>query len=107
VLVALHSRELTGARQRIAMLIPGVLGPLAILLVECRRGSAGFRLEALLAVLVLALTAFAAARILPGRRLLPHWGLVGDIIHWAAAISIIPLAMSVAGAYARVRGMWS
>jgi type VII secretion integral membrane protein EccD len=107
VLVLLHSRELTGARQRGAMLAPGVLGPLALVLVECRAGSGGFRLGVLLGLLMLALVACAAARALPGRRLLPHWGLAGDITHWAAAAAIVPLALSAAGTFTLVRGLWS
>ena len=105
VLVLLHSRELLGARQRVAMLAPGVLGPLMLTLAEYRERPGGFRLAVLLGLLVLGLLACVAARTLPGRRLLPHWGLVGDITHWVAAGAIIPLTLSVAGAYTLVRGL--
>jgi type VII secretion integral membrane protein EccD len=107
VLVLLHSRELVGARQRVAMLAPGVLGPLALILIECQAGSAGFRLTALLCLLALALLGCAAARVLPGRRLLPHWGLAGDIAHWVTAAAIIPLALSATGTFTLVQGLWS
>ena len=107
VLVLLHSRELVGARQRVAMLAPGVLGPLALVLIGCREGSAGFRLAVLLGLVMLGLLACVLARVLPGRRLLPHWGLAGDITHWLAAAAIIPLALSVTGAFTLVRGLWS
>jgi hypothetical protein len=103
----LHSRELVSARQRIAMLAPGVIGPLVLILVQCGGRSAGFRLAVLVSLLVLALLACAAARVLPGRRLLPHWGLAGDITHWVAAGAVVPLALSVTGAYTLVRGLWS
>jgi type VII secretion integral membrane protein EccD len=103
-LVLLHSRELVGARQRVAMLAPGVIGPLALILVDCRRHPGGLRLAVLLGLLLLALLACVAAKVLPGRRLLPHWGLIGDITHWVAAAAIIPLALSVAGVFALVRG---
>ena len=107
VLVLLHSRELVSARQRVAMLAPGVLGPLALILTDCRTGSAGTRLTVLLCLLVLAALACVAARVLPGRRLLPHWGLAGDITHWVTAAAIIPLALSATGTYTLVRGLWS
>jgi hypothetical protein len=78
-----------------------------LILIECRERSAGFRLAVLLVLLVAALLACAAAEVLPGRRLLPHWGLVGDITHWAAAAAIIPLVLSVAGAFTLVQGLLS
>ncbi len=104
VLVLLHSRELVGARQRVAMLAPGVIGLLALVLVHCQQRPGGLRLLVLICFLLLALLACVAARVLPGRRLLPHWGLVGDITHWVAAAAIISLALSVAGVFALVRG---
>jgi len=107
VLVLLHSRELLGARQRVAMLAPGVIGPLTLILVAYGQRPGGFRLAVLLGLFVLGLAACAAARVLPGRRLLPHWGLAGDITHWVAAAAIVPLALSVTGTYALVRELWS
>jgi len=106
VLLLLHSRELLGVRQRVAMLAPGVLGLLLLVLVECLHGSVGFRLAVLVLAVLAALGACAVARTLPGRRLLPHWGLAGDIAHWATAAAIIPFALSVTGLYSWVRGLW-
>jgi hypothetical protein len=45
--------------------------------------------------------------VLPGRRLLPHWGLAGVITHWVAAAAVVPLALSVTGTFTLVRGLWS
>jgi len=64
-------------------------------------------LAVLLGLVMLGLLACVLARVLPGRRLLPHWGLAGDITHWLAAAAIIPLALSVTGAFTLVRGLWS
>ena len=107
VLVLLHSRELVGARQRLAMLAPGVLGLAALLLVKAVQSGPQGRFLVLGAAFVLALAGAAAARMLPGRKLLPHWGLAGDISHWVVATAVIPLALSVAGGYSRARGLWS
>jgi type VII secretion integral membrane protein EccD len=107
VLVMLHSRELVGARQRLAMLAPGALG-LAVLLFAAavEHGPQG-RFLVLAAASALALACAVASRTMPGRRLLPHWGLAGDVGHWVVAGAIIPLALAVAGAYTRARGLWS
>ncbi len=104
VLVLLHSRELVGARQRVAMLAPGGVGPLVLVLVGCQRHPGVLRPVVLVSLLLLGLLACGAAGGLPGRRLLPHWGLAGDIAHWVAAAAIIPLALSVAGVFALARG---
>jgi type VII secretion integral membrane protein EccD len=107
LMVLLHSRELVGVWQRLVTAASGVLGLLALVADQCAGRSAGFRLLVVLLLVLVALLACVAARVLPGRRLLPHWGYAGDIAHWLAAAAVIPLALSVAGVYGRVRGVWS
>jgi type VII secretion integral membrane protein EccD len=102
----LLARELLSARQRLAMLVPGVLGPAAALVAGVLRMTPPARTAVLVLILALGLLACLAARMMPGRRMLPHWGLAGDIAHWLVAASVLPLALGVIGVYARVRGAW-
>jgi hypothetical protein len=106
VLMLLHARELISARQRYATLaIMGVgLATLGLPVVPTLNPSwqmvvfAGLAWGAVLAGVI--------ARWLPGRKLLPRWGLAGDIAHWIVAASILPLAIAATGLYGRVRGAW-
>ncbi|MFY1632208.1 type VII secretion integral membrane protein EccD [Solwaraspora sp. WMMB335] len=106
ILILLHSRELVAARQRIATFVAGVTGPVALLIGTCLGLAPGWRLTVFWALIWATVLACVLARRLPRQRLLPRWGLLGDITHWVVAASILPLAIAVAGLYARVRGLW-
>jgi type VII secretion integral membrane protein EccD len=41
-----------------------------------------------------------------GRRLTPYWGRFGDVLEGAVLLSVIPLAIGVAGAYTRMQGLF-
>ena len=41
----------------------------------------------------------------PGRRLVPHWGRTGEVIHTLIAISLIPLLLQVLGLFPYLRGL--
>jgi hypothetical protein len=58
-------------------------------------------------LLVVAGLLLAVARILPGRRVLPHWGRIADLSHTATAIAVVPLVLAVVGVYARARSGWA
>jgi hypothetical protein len=42
---------------------------------------------------------FALERSLPERRMLPHWGRVGDLLHTLTAAALIPAVLWLAGLY--------
>ena len=100
-LLLLHTRELRGTRHRLATLAPGVVGAVAVLWSVTATPERRPLALAGLAVLVAALAGLT--RVLPGRRLLPHWGRLADLLHTAAAIAVVPLALAVLDLYALVR----
>ena len=59
-----------------------------------------------LVVLIVAGLLLSVAHVLPGRRMLPHWGRIADLAHTGTAIAVIPLVLSAVGVYARARAGW-
>jgi len=98
-LLLLHARELTGLWHRLAALAPAVVA-LVMLVIGWAAGLAPLgELGVLIGLLALAGFAVAGAQLLPGRRLVPRWGRVGDILQWLCALAVVPLLLSVAGVY--------
>ncbi|MER5352512.1 type VII secretion integral membrane protein EccD [Kitasatospora sp. NPDC002551] len=105
LLLLLHARDIGGIRQRLAVLLPGVLG-LTLLAVRFGLDGGPVARLVLFAVLLLLATGLAVvAWTIPGRRLLPYWGRAGDMAHTLAAIALLPLALQVLGFYRTMRGM--
>jgi type VII secretion integral membrane protein EccD len=98
-LVLLYSRALNGVWQRLSLLAAGLAGVVAVTVHAAAAWSPVTRLV-LAGVLVAGLVAvLAAVRTLPGRRLMPVWGRIGDLALGAAAIGLVPLAGAVTGLY--------
>ncbi|MDU0293850.1 type VII secretion integral membrane protein EccD [Saccharothrix longispora] len=103
LLLLLHSRELPGSRHRLSALVPALVGPAVLVCAWVPRlGPAGW-VALLCGLVLLAAAAVAGARVLPGRRLVPRWGRWGDLAHWACALAVVPLVLSLAGAYGAIR----
>ncbi|MER5767842.1 type VII secretion integral membrane protein EccD [Streptomyces sp. NPDC001985] len=96
----LRARVLTGAGQRIALLVPAVLGCAAGVV-----GAAGELTPVLRPVgpvpllVVVAGLLLAAARVLPGRRLVPYWGRAAEIGELLIGVSMLPVLLAVLGTY--------
>ncbi|MGW2548379.1 type VII secretion integral membrane protein EccD, partial [Kitasatospora sp. NPDC001574] len=104
-LLLLHARDIGSIRQRLAVLLPGVLG---LTLLAARIGLDSDRTGRLVLFAVLLLAALGLAVVawtVPGRRLLPYWGRAGDLTHSLAAIALLPLALQVLGFYRTMRGL--
>jgi hypothetical protein len=107
LLLALHARDLLGVLARLGVLLPGVIGFGAILAGRTLDAPATDRPIALVVLLGVVAVLVALSRVLPGHRMMPHWGRIGDLTQSAAAMAIIPLVPAVIGLYAKVRAGWS
>jgi ESX secretion system protein EccD len=102
----LRARHFAGAAQRIWLLATGLvdLG----LAVWGFTGQLPPSLLVLLPVLLLVaagVSTWWAVR-MAGRRLTPYWGRFGDVVEVIVLLSVIPLAIGVAGAYTRMQGLF-
>jgi len=101
----IRSRGLRSAWQRLATILPAVLG-LALLTTGLAAGAAWpAPAGATVAALGAAALAAALAHAMPGRRLLPYWGRLADIAEYAAAIAVLPLTLGVLGAFGWARAL--
>lgn len=105
VLLLLHSRHFGSLWQRLAMAVPGVYG----LALAATLTAVGFALPARLTLAAALLAAGAvsavAAWTVPGRRLVPYWGRIGDVLHTLTAVVLVPLTILVAGIYQQLRAI--
>jgi hypothetical protein len=83
----------------------GVVGLVALAEREVAGRSPADRLVILGVALAVGLVLAVVAWTVPGRRMLPYWGWIGDVLHTLAAVSLIPLTLQVVGVYGRLRGM--
>ncbi|MEU9041661.1 MULTISPECIES: type VII secretion integral membrane protein EccD [unclassified Kitasatospora] len=105
LLLLLHGRAVGSIRQRLTILLPGVLGALVVLARATAAASATGRLALVGGLLALAVALLVAAWTVPGRRLLPYWGRIADILHTLCALALLPLALQACGVYHTLRGL--
>ncbi|WP_329138196.1 type VII secretion integral membrane protein EccD [Streptomyces sp. NBC_01476] len=103
--VLLRARELTGVVQRVATAVGGAAGPVAVALLTAAPHGTGVRLAVLAGLLLTAAGLLVAAERLPGGRLLPIWGHLGDISEWVTTIALVPLLFQVVHTYSHIRGL--
>ncbi|MEU5844932.1 type VII secretion integral membrane protein EccD [Saccharopolyspora shandongensis] len=106
-LLLLHSREFPSARQRVAVLVPGIFGLAMVVAAMCLLVPPLWRIAVVNGLIVVAGLLLVAARRMPGRLLLPHWGRAGDWAHMTLAILVVPLVLAALGLYDVVRAAWS
>jgi type VII secretion integral membrane protein EccD len=103
----LHARVLASARQRLAVIAPAAGGLGVLSLAAGLSFPPGNAWAGMFGALVLVGGALlAAALTLPGRKLVPHWGWVGDILQSLTVVALIPLVLWLLNVfhYARMRG---
>ncbi|GAB7186954.1 type VII secretion integral membrane protein EccD [Kitasatospora sp. Ki12] len=105
LLLLLHGRAVGSIRQRLAVLLPGVLGALVLLTRAATTASATGRLALVGGLLTVAVALLVVAWTVPGRRLLPYWGRLADILHTLCALALLPLALQACGVYHALRGL--
>ncbi|MER6066402.1 hypothetical protein ABT167_35625 [Streptomyces sp. NPDC001792] len=97
----LRARAQTGVVQRIATTLGGATAPLAVgLALGARHGTGAWAAE-LPVLLVAAVLLLWTAQRLPGGRLLPVWGHVGDIAEWVCSVALLPLLLQLVHTYGR------
>lgn len=107
VAVLLRARGLNLAWQRVPVALSGVAGICLVVLTLVRQESPTGRAPALIALLACVGVLLVAARMLPGRRLLPAWGQLADRLEMVTAIAVVPLLLQLFHAYARFRALIS
>jgi type VII secretion integral membrane protein EccD len=103
---SLAARTMTSAWHRLAQLAPAAAG--AVTLALCAVASAGpaARLAApVLAVPLGCALLLVVARTVPGRRLTPYWGRLGDLLQTLAATAVLPVLLAVLDVYRLARGI--
>ena len=98
-LLTLHSRVLVAARHRLAVLIPALLGGTVLAAIAGLRAGEQSWPVILAALAVTAGLVLVAERSLPGRKLLPHWGRAGDLLHTGTAVALIPAVLWLLNLY--------
>ncbi|KUO05526.1 type VII secretion integral membrane protein EccD [Streptomyces caeruleatus] len=103
--VLLRARGVANAWQRIALVVAGVLGAILVLL-SLALGATPLEQSALM------LGLFAAAALLltgawrlPGARLRPIWGRLGELLEGCTALALVPLLLQVLNVYAYFRSL--
>jgi hypothetical protein len=96
-ILLLQARELVAIWHRLATLLPAVVALIVLLLGWTYGLPLLGQFCVLLGLLGLGGFAVAGAQVLPGRRLVPRWGRIGDIVHWTCALALVSIVLSVTG----------
>jgi type VII secretion integral membrane protein EccD len=99
VLMLLQSRVLVAARHRLATMIPAISGATVLITAAGLRAGARDWAALLVLIAVSAGLLLIASRSLPGHKLLPHWGRLGDMLHSLAAAGLIPATLWLTGLF--------
>jgi len=105
LILLVRSRSLTSGWQRASALVPALLG---LVLLAIRLGDQpdpGDRILAVAAMVTIAAVMLAFSRLLPGRRLLPYWGRIADIVEYVFAIAMLLLLLWNFDAYQWARAL--
>ncbi|MER8235785.1 type VII secretion integral membrane protein EccD [Streptomyces sp. NPDC094049] len=105
LLLLLHGRGPGNVWQRLSLILPGAGGLLLLVLLGAPSRTADGRLLLAAGLLAAAAGLAIASWTVPGRRLVPYWGRAAEILHTAAALALLPLALWVLGVYGALRGL--
>ncbi|MFC3499552.1 type VII secretion integral membrane protein EccD [Micromonospora krabiensis] len=99
-------RPMTSAWHRLAHAVPAVAGIVTLAVASLAHAPALLRLLVPVTALPLAgVLFFLLGRLLPGRRLMPYWGRIGDIVQLVATVAIVPTLLTLLGVYAAARAL--
>ncbi|MET7394114.1 type VII secretion integral membrane protein EccD [Dactylosporangium sp. NPDC005572] len=102
----LVAHPMNSAWHRLAVAAPAVTGLVALTL-DVAAGSQSWTRLAMPVVLVPvgSIALYLVARTMPGRRLMPYWGRIGDLCQTAATVAMFPVLLAVLGVYGYARGL--
>ncbi|MFF3497938.1 type VII secretion integral membrane protein EccD [Streptomyces sp. NPDC003247] len=107
LLLVLHGRGMTSARQHLAVVLPGCYGALLLPVAGVWHDGAAARGVALAVATVACAALVVAAWHVPGRRFIPYWGRAADLLHSLAAVALLPAVLIDLGVLPALREMWS
>ncbi|MGC9501098.1 type VII secretion integral membrane protein EccD [Streptomyces sp. WG7] len=105
LVLLLHSRGLGNVWQRLSLSGAGAWGTALLLYAAAHGLDGGGRITLAVGLLGLTTTLAIASWTVPGRRLVPYWGRAAELLHSAAAISMLPLMLWSVGVYGLLRGL--
>ncbi|WP_203813440.1 type VII secretion integral membrane protein EccD [Paractinoplanes tereljensis] len=97
------ARTMTSAWHRLAQAVPAAAG--LVTLAGYALAAVEWRLLAVPLVLALAVVVIVLGRKVPGRRLMPYWGRVGDILQLLTTVAMVPVLLAVLGVYGFARAL--
>ena len=101
----LATRPMTSGWHRLALVAPAVAGLVAATL---HAAATHPQLRVFVPVIVVPVVAaglIVVARVLPGRRLTPYWGRLGDLLQTVSALAMLPVLLAILGLYAYARSL--
>jgi len=102
----LSIRPMNSGWHRLAVASPAVVGLAMVALSAAASAAPLPRLALAIGALPLAVTyLFALALTLPGRRIMPYWGRIGDVVQLLATLAVLPVLLAQLGVYGAVRAL--
>ncbi|MFE0022698.1 type VII secretion integral membrane protein EccD [Amycolatopsis sp. NPDC059021] len=105
VLLLLHGREVGGIRTRLAVVLPGAYGLAALAITQAVHLALPGRLLLVVGVLLAGAALMVAGWTVPGRRMVPYWGRIADVVHVLFAVALLPLTLLVLGVFGFLRAI--
>lgn len=103
--VLLRSRSMMLGWQRLPTALAGVGALAGSLALRTLAAAPDVRIPLLSGLLVAGVLCLSAARWGPGRRMLPFWGHLADLLETGTAVALVPLLLQVLHVYASIRAL--
>jgi type VII secretion integral membrane protein EccD len=105
LVLMVRSRGLTSVWQRASALAPALLGPAVVIMHLAGGSGPGDKLVVVTGLVGTAGFMLAFSRLMPGRRMLPYWGRLIDILEYVFAMAVVLLLLALYDAYQWARAM--
>ena len=103
--VLLRSAAVTIAWQRAPLALAGLIGLATVAVARTSGAGSADRSLVLLGILLVGGGLYAASRLMPGRRMLPVWGHIADLLEMWTAVAVVPLLLQLFHVYSHIRDM--